>query len=68
LGFYYAFHKEKIEDPKYRHLVERKLKEVFGRPYKIKCILVDHKRKMAQSKEQSPLIKAALEMGAEIKE
>jgi len=68
LGFYYSFHKEKIEDPKYRHLVERKLKEVFGRPYKIKCILVDHKRKMAQSKEQSPLIKAALEMGAEIKE
>jgi len=68
LGFYYSFHKEKIEDPKYRHLVERKLKEVFGRPYKIKCILIDHKRKMAQSKEQSPLIKAALEMGAEIKE
>jgi len=68
LGFYYSFHKEKIEDPKYRHLVERKLKEVFGRPYKIKCILIDHKRKMGQSKEQSPLIKAALEMGAEIKE
>jgi len=68
LGFYYSFHKEKIEDPKYRHLVERKLEEVFGRPYKIKCILVDQKRKMPQPKEQSPLIKAALEMGAEIKE
>jgi len=33
LGFYYSFHKEKIEDAKYRHLVEKKLKEVFGRPY-----------------------------------
>ena len=68
LGFYYSFHKEKIEDPKYRHLVERKLKEVFGRPYKIKCILVDHKRETSQSREQNPLIKAALEMGAEIKD
>jgi len=68
LGFYYSFHKEKIEDPKYRHLVERKLKEVFGQPYKVKCVLVDHKKKKAQSKEQSPLIQAAEEMGAEIKE
>ena len=68
LGFYYSFHKEKIEDPKYRHLVEGKLKEVFGRPYKIKCVLVEHKREMSQSKEHNPLIKAALEMGAEIKE
>ena len=69
LGFYYSFHKEKIEDPKYQHLVERKLKEVFGQPYKLKCILVDYKRKIPpQEKEQNPLIKAALEMGAEIRE
>ena len=68
LGFYYSFHKEKIEDPKYQHLVERKLKEVFGQPYKLKCILVDYKRKIPpQEKEQNPLIKAALEMGAEIR-
>lgn len=65
LGFYYSFHKEKIEDPKYRHLVERKLKEVFGQPYKLKCILVNPKRRMPPQ-TQSPLIKAALEMGAEI--
>ena len=67
LGFYYSFHKEKIEDPKYRYLVERKLREVFGQPYKIKCILIDHKRKIPpHSEEQTPLIKAALEMGAKI--
>ena len=36
LGFYYSFHKEKIEDAKYRHLVEKKLKEVFGRPLTVK--------------------------------
>jgi len=65
LGFYYSFHKEKIEDPKYRHLVERKLKEVFGQPYKLKCILVNSKRRVPPQ-DRSPLIKAALEMGAEI--
>jgi len=67
LGFYYSFHKEKIEDPKYRHLVEKKLKEVFGKPYKIQCTLVDHRREVpSQANTQSPLIKAALEMGAAI--
>ncbi len=67
LGFYYSFHKEKIEDPKYRHLVEKKLKEVFGKPYKIQCTLVDHRREIpSQANTQSPLIKAALEMGAAI--
>ena len=69
LGFYYSFHKEKIEDVKYRHLVEKKLKEVFGRPYKIRCVLVDHKRDLpAEPKTQNALVKAALEMGARIRE
>jgi DNA polymerase-3 subunit gamma/tau len=69
LGFYYSFHKEKIEDVKYRHLVEKKLKEVFGRPYKIRCILVDSKREVSpQARTQNPVIKAALEMGARISE
>ncbi len=69
LGFYYSFHKEKIEDAKYRHLVEKKLKEVFGRPYKIRCILVDSKREIpSPARTQNPVIKAALEMGARISE
>jgi DNA polymerase-3 subunit gamma/tau len=69
LGFYYSFHKEKIEDAKYRHLVEKKLKEVFGQPYNIRCILVDHKKEdPSQAKTQNPLVKAALEMGAKIAE
>jgi DNA polymerase-3 subunit gamma/tau len=69
LGFYYSFHKEKIEDAKYRHLVEKKLNEVFGRPYKIRCILVDSKREVpSQARTQNPVIKAALEMGARISE
>jgi DNA polymerase-3 subunit gamma/tau len=69
LGFYYSFHKEKIEDAKYRHLVEKKLREVFGRPYKIRCVLVDSKREVSsQARTQNPVIKAALEMGARITE
>jgi len=69
LGFYYSFHKEKIEDAKYRHLVEKKLQDIFGRPYKIRCILVDYKREVpSQARTQNPVIKAALEMGARISE
>lgn len=69
LGFRYPFHKEKIEDGKYRHLVEKKLKEVFGRPYKIQCVLVDSKREVpSQARTQNPVVKAALEMGARISE
>jgi len=69
LGFYYSFHKEKIEDIKYRRLVEKKLKEVFGRPYKIRCVLVEQKSGgPSAARMQNPLIKAALEMGATITE
>ena len=69
LGFYYSFHKEKIEDAKYRHLVEKKLEQVFGRPYKIRCVLVDYKREVpCEARTQNPVVKAALEMGARISE
>ncbi|MFC1927141.1 DNA polymerase III subunit gamma/tau [Chloroflexota bacterium] len=69
LGFRYPFHKEKIEDGNYRHLVEKKLKEVFGRPYKVQCVLIDSKREVSsQARTQNPVIKAALEMGARISE
>lgn len=40
LGFYYAFHKEKIEDPKYGQIIERKLEEIFGKRYQLRCILI----------------------------
>lgn len=69
LGFYHSFHKEKIEEPKYRHLVEKKLKEVYNQPYKVKCILFDRKKsKSSLSKGQSAVIKVALEMGAELRD
>jgi len=69
LGFRYPFHKEKIEDGKYRHLVEKKLKEVFGQSYKVRCVLVDSKTEApSQSRTENPVVKAALEMGARIRE
>jgi len=59
LGFYYEFHKEKIEDPKYRHMVEAKVKEIFGSPYKLRCIIIEKKEK-----PKSYLVDEALKMGA----
>ena len=61
LGFYYEFHKEKIEDPKYRHMVEAKVSEVFGQPYKIRCVLTERK-----IRTRGHLVEAALQMGAKI--
>ncbi len=60
LGFYYSFHKEKIEDPKYKHLVEKKLREVFGQPYQVRCIVTPRSDK-AKAEAESPLVKAARE-------
>jgi DNA polymerase-3 subunit gamma/tau len=60
LGFYHKFHKEYIEDPKYKHLVERKLHEVFGRSYQVRCVLTSGKAK-GKTETESPLVKAAKE-------
>jgi len=64
VGFYHKFHKDYIEDAKYKHLVERKLQEVFGQPYKLKCVIVERAK---DPKRESPLVKAAVEeLGARI--
>jgi len=65
VGFYAKFHKDYIEDPKYKFLVEKKLREFFGQPYKMHCIIVEsRKAAKIEKKEESPLVKAALERGA----
>ena len=63
LAFYYSFHKEKIEDPKYCRMVERKLSEKFGSPSKVRCIL---RPRAKQQATEGHLVKAALEMGGRI--
>jgi len=60
LGFYYQFHKDKIEDPKYKRFVEEAISKVFGTEYKVRCVLTPREQK------KKTLLDAALEMGAEI--
>jgi DNA polymerase-3 subunit gamma/tau len=65
LGFYHDFHKNYIDDPKYRFLVEKKLKEFFGKTYKLRCIVIERKKETAKKPEtESRLVQAALERGA----
>lgn len=67
LAFYWDFHKTKIEDPKYRFLVEKKLAEVFGQPYRVKCVLKEKTKKgPSSSGEDNYMTKAAMKMGARI--
>ncbi|MEE9201630.1 MAG: DNA polymerase III subunit gamma/tau [Dehalococcoidia bacterium] len=61
LGFYNAWHKEKIEDPKYRHMVERKLSELFNAPCQVRCVLTERRKP-----SQEPMVRAALELGGRI--
>jgi len=63
LAFYYSFHKEKIEDSKYRHLVEKKLSEKFGSPSRVRCVLRPRAKQRAM---EGHLVKAALEMGGRV--
>lgn len=63
LAFYYPFHKERIEDPKYCRMVERKLSEKFGSPSRVRCVL---KPKTRQQAIDGHLVKAALAMGGRI--
>jgi len=65
LGFYHDFHRSKIEDPKYRHLVEDKLRDVFGTHYNVRCVLTPKETK-SQQRARNPVVNAALEMGARI--
>jgi len=64
LGFYYKLHMDKIADPKYRFLVEKKLREVFGTSLKVSCSLIPKGPHPAQE----PLVSKVLGMGARIVE
>jgi len=46
-------------------LIERSLREVFGQPYRVKCVLSPKKAKL-KVVEQDPLVQEARRMGAEI--
>jgi DNA polymerase-3 subunit gamma/tau len=66
LDFYHHWHKSKIEDPKYRHQVEVKLREVFGVPYRVRCTLTRGREASVREKPRNPVVDAALKLGARI--
>jgi hypothetical protein len=68
LGFYWDFQRAKIEDRKYRHLVEKKLNDVFGVPLQVRCILTPKKDKPARSQLPTyhPVVNEAVKMGGRI--
>ncbi len=67
LGFYHEFHKSYIDNRKYLHLIEKKLKEVFGHTYTVVCIMMPQGPKSELKPASSNhLVEAALNMGAKI--
>lgn len=67
LGFYAEFQKSKIEGPRYSRMLEKKLKEVFGKAYEIRCVLISKESRPAPIRaSESPLVKEALRWGARI--
>jgi hypothetical protein len=64
LEFTASFQKEKVEDQKYRFIVENQLEKFFGRPFKVSCVLQGQETVKDQSPKGSPLVEAAIRMGA----
>jgi DNA polymerase-3 subunit gamma/tau len=69
LRFAYEFHKSKVEDPKYRHVVEERLQQFYGRPFKVACVLESSESETPAATGSSPareenVLDAAMRMGA----
>ncbi len=75
LRFAYSFHKNKIEDPKYLHVVEERLQDFYGRPFKVSCILEEDEsapaepQRPVEGSERTPerLVDVAIRMGARLR-
>ena len=60
IGFAHDFQKNKIDDPKYRHLVEQRFAVLLGKHYTIRC------EKIGQEERGGHLVRAAQEMGGRV--
>ncbi len=60
IGFAHDFQKNKIDDPKYRHLVEQRFAQLLGKHYTIRC------EKVGQEERGGHLVRAAQQMGGQI--
>ena len=63
LGFYFPFHKEKIESPLNMRILEESASRLIGRTVTINCVLTQRERNEAH-KRGGHLLQAAREMGA----
>ncbi|MBE0479519.1 MAG: DNA polymerase III subunit gamma/tau [Dehalococcoidia bacterium] len=67
LGFYWEFQRGKVESPEYRSLMEKKLQDVFGVPYHVRCVLAPKNKNVKSNTHASnPVVSEALRMGARI--
>ncbi|HOU23376.1 MAG: DNA polymerase III subunit tau [Chloroflexi bacterium ADurb.Bin180] len=53
LGFYHAWHRERMNEDRNRRLVEEALSEVAGRPYRVECKLYEGNRPEREKQKQS---------------
>ncbi len=60
IGFAHDFQKNKIDDPKYRHLVEQRFAVLLGKHYTIRC------EKIGQEERGGHLVRAAQQMGGQV--
>ena len=62
IGFYHDFHKKKIEDIKYRRLVEMNFAKTLGKHYEIRC------ERIERTTSSGHLVSAAIKRGATLVE
>ncbi len=55
LEVFYAFHKERLENPKNRNMIETVLNEVFGQDLSIKCIVSENRPTKSDPREVGEL-------------
>jgi DNA polymerase-3 subunit gamma/tau len=60
IGFYHDFHMKKIEDIKYRRLVEMNFAKTLGKHYEIRC------ERIERTTPSGHLVSAAIERGAKL--
>ncbi len=61
IGFAHDFQKNKIDDPKYRHLVEQRFAQLLGKHYMIRCEKVGQ-----EERGGGHLVRAAQELGGRV--
>lgn len=59
---FYPFHKDKLEDPKNREIVEKGLKAVFGQDLGFRCVLAKDKSKPLEIRNDTPLVDISPEL------